>query len=401
MSFRMWLRSWVIFVLFFGVSVVASGQNQDLCADPVDSEFRGCLGELANYGSWMIVPGREAPPGELQQAVDEIYKDVQEEWTGPLRLRVHVRLLYVYLPLMLVLYIASVLLASRLVRPQLPSNGSPRWRFEKLVIILGLLLAIGIILTERTITYVRMNEDYGLAQKTMQRFVHLRSPQQLANATTNPCEAYFNDDDSLVAMCKQDWAAQARSHLSRLIGTRLTSKPLLAKTIRIGEACGAVGSPPGWWSPAGDQTERLLKLGCEVYRSGDSSVRFEHLVGLGDLSAWLRGGGREPAVLRLEDIFAVQNAGGGGAIYRQKITSLVGPEAYADYRQTFLATSWLFGGGAAAALIAIAFFLYYSRRAELHSGSRLWATARIRCATAIGVISIALCVLAIYRIVLS
>jgi hypothetical protein len=400
MSLRVWLRIGAVVVLTLCTSTTGNAQPQELCEDVADAEFRGCLGALAEYGSWMIVPGREVPPGELQQAIDQIYKSVQEEWTGPLRRRVHVRPLYVYLPLLLALYVAAILVTSRLVRPHFPSNGPPLWRVEKMAIIGGLLFSLGIIFGERAIAYARMNEDYVLVQKTVQRFVHLRSPRQLANATTNPCEVYFSDDDSLVGICKQDWAAQARSGLSRLIGTRLTSKPLLKQTVHIGQACGSVGVLPAWWSQTGDQSERLMKLGCEVYRSGDSSVRFEHFMGLGGLSSWLRGGG-ESTDLRLEDIFAVQNVGGGGAVYRQKITALVGSEAYADYRQHFLAESWKLGGGAAVVLVFVAFLLYYARRAELHSGSRSWARLRIYCANGVVLLAMALGLLAISRLILS
>jgi len=399
MSLSVWLRIGVVSVLIAGAAVAVHGQ--DLCADPTDAAFRGCLRDLANYGSWMIVPAREASAGELQQAIDEIYKDVQEEWTGPLRGRVHVRSLYVYLPLLIALYAGAILIVSRVIRPRLPSNGPPNWRTEKAFIVFGLLLALMGILIERTIAYSRMNDDYEFVQKTVQRFVHLRSPQQLANATTNPCETYFSDDSALVAMCQQDWAAQARSRLSRLIGTRLTSQSLLAGTIRIGESCSVAGPPPAWWNTPGDQTERLLKLGCEVYRAGNSSVRFEHLTGLGDLPQWLAGGGAESTVLRLEDIFAVQAAGGGSAVYRQKVTSLVGPEAYADYRQRFLATSWRLGGAAAIVLIAAALLLYYARRAELQSGSRLWGRAHVRIAMAIVIVGVALCLMDISLFVLS
>ena len=117
------------------------------------------------------------------------------------------------------------------------------------------------------------------------------------------------------------------------------------------------------------------KLDCPVFHAGSSSVKARELAGIADLRAWVLG--KTPgAVLKLEDAFHVQTAGGGRAVYQEKVTNLIGGAKFEEYRSDFRSTSWRWVASGVVLLAGLGLLLYYSRREELVGGSAKWGGIR-------------------------
>lgn len=366
-----------LFMLVLG-TVGLEAQPDDICQEPADKPFRACLSEIARYTTWMVTPGADVARGELQQALDDVYRSVQEEWTGPLRARTYLKWIYVLIPSVVLLYVVAVFWAPKIFPPLLPPGEQPKWTGEKLVIVLGSLAAMTVLVGERIVTYRSMNAQYALIPEAIGRFVHLRPPAELASATVNPCEVVFKNSDLLLGLCSEDWARQARMSLARLIHSTFAKPSLLQSPIAIGSACQKVSRVPQWWDPAGqaEPGERVMKLDCQVYQSGSSSVSGRDLAVLAELPKWLSGSGPTVPALKLENAFRVQTAGGGSDVYREKVQALVGSDSYRGYREQYQRASWRWIGSTVGFLFAITVFLYFSRQQELVGGSSQWGQVR-------------------------
>lgn len=364
------------FTVFLMTCSSVFAQVSDVCQDSADRPFRNCLTEIGRYTAWMVVPGAEVVPGELQQAIDDTYKALQQEWTGPLRLRTHVKLLYYIPPALLLLYLLAIFAISHYLPPSFVATGNPRWTTEKVVIIGGALAIILALAVERTLSYQRMSTQYDVVSAVVTRFVHLRSPAELARATTNPCDAFFKDNDLLSAMCKEDWAQQARISLAPLLRSKFVDQALIRDAVSIGKVCSNAGPPPAWWdSPSADPGEKAMKMDCAIFQGGQSSVRTKDLAPLSDLRKWLTSSDAS-AVLKVEDAFSVQTVGGGLSVYREKVRALIGADIYREYKSEFQRTSFRLFGLYAVAFVLSAGFLYYSRHQELVVGSGAWGKGR-------------------------
>jgi len=369
----------------------------DYCQDPVDQPFMKCLGEVAKYTSWMVVPGKDPNPGELQQAIDGIYKTLQEEWSGPIRSRTHVKWMYLLIPIVLLAYIGMVAFVGHRFPPLLQSSG-PHWKAEKLAIIVGAIAFSVVLLGERVWSFERMSAAYDVIPRITTRLLHLRPPSELVRATGNPCEVVYSngDVDLMLGFCGEEWAHNARVALSDLIHSTFTKQSLLQGSAAIGQACSNVPRVPDWWdSPSADLSERLMKRSCQIHTGqNNSAVTVENLSGLsGDLRKWLVGPYTGSPTLKLEDAFTVQTAGGGRSVYQAKVQKLIGPDGYRDYKAQFLATSWPWIAVGITLLLAMAVFLYEARRQELVVGSKQWGLIRRRGITAALVIgALATCI---------
>jgi hypothetical protein len=349
------------------------GAQSEFCEEGADRQFAACLHELGAYTAWMVVPSTDnALPGDLQKAIDEVYTSVQEEWTGPLRAQVHVKWMYVYVPASILLYALLVAFVTWRFRPIIRTTG-PRWTIEKATIIGGAAVLSILLVCERIVAYDRMNAQYEMIPRAITHLVHLNPPEQLANATGNPCEVRYKDDDLALSLCGEDWARKAR--VSPIIRNSLTRESVLRGTMPVGRACAAVVQVPLWWDSAGavEPGERAMKMSCPVYKN----VKAKDLSFLTDMRKWLFGTGGGQRVLKLEDAFNVQTPGGGGSVYREKVHILIDDQGYKAYREEFLRRSWPWTTAGVVLLIVIAGLLYHARRQELQYGSAAWG-ARCR-----------------------
>ena len=252
----------ILLFLISGLNITtAYAQGTDVCESPDDKPWTGCLTEIAKYTAWMVVPSTDVSPGDLQSAIDGIYGDLQQEWTGPLRSRTHVRWLFLMVPGGLLAYLIIIFVVSRLFPPRFPPGGDPIWTAEKLMIVLAGLIICCVWIAERMYSYEEMNAQYRIVSDAITPFIHLRAPAQLANATSNPCEAIYKDSDLLLGLCRQEWASGARLALGRLLKSRFAKESLLQSLIAIGRRCQNVQIPKWWDSGYADEGERVMKLG--------------------------------------------------------------------------------------------------------------------------------------------
>lgn len=332
-------------------------------AEAADPTFFSCMHSVADYTQWMVAPNREAQKGKLNQAIDQLYEDLQNDWTGPLSDQRYVRRLYILIPALLGLYLLALYLIIRYSNPPADFRGPPKWGLEKLFIFGLAIVCIGIVVGERVYTYTRMEREYQLVPSAIERFIHVRPPAQLANATGRECETLFQDNDVLLARCKARWANQSEVRQTRLLTSSFTDPELVRGLINIGTTCRQARVPE--WIARPDALQEV-RMECPLLSSGDSVVTLGNLRDLySGLPRWLMP--QDGGLLHLENAFHVSDTGG-GLVYQQRVEALLGREVYKDYRRRFLETSAFWGAGLFLFLIVGAFGTYTLRRRQLEEG---------------------------------
>src|SRR5262245_60220910 len=116
--------SLLIFCVAAGASPSAA-QTPNACEDPADAPFHACLVQLGRYTQWMVVPGGNK--GDLQDAIDDLYTTIRGEWTTSLMSQTHVKVILVWIPTLLAVYAAIILITGRIRPPRLRTSGTADW----------------------------------------------------------------------------------------------------------------------------------------------------------------------------------------------------------------------------------------------------------------------------------
>jgi hypothetical protein len=350
-------------IVFLGSTAVAQ-EYTSICNDPGDRALFSCFHEIAAYTNWMVVRNNAAVEGKLQQAVNTLYKGVQEQWTGPLRKRTYMRLLYVLAPTLILIYFLLVLYIQRAYPPRVPPGGRAQWGAEKLAIVGLPIVLLGALIGERVFTYYNMEKDYALLPKTIGAFVHVRTPGEVVNYTEKPCDLVYQENDILLARCMQDWADQSAREKQRFVLTSgFTDPELLRSLIRVGEACQEAERLPYWFNNKSGTFE--VKMDCPVFADNEAGVTLGHFRGLFDeLQSWLSGSG----TLTLENAFGVRSTTG-DLVYRDKVQSLIGTDKDRTHREQFARESAVWIGICFLLFVTAAGSIYVCRREQLEGGS--------------------------------
>lgn len=316
----------------------------------------------------MVVPSDTAPKHTLQLAIDGLYKDVQQDWTGPLRSRTYLRRAYILGPLAILLFAALIILVRRLSPPVLHAMAEPTWRPEQVAIVAGVLIIVVFFIAERFITYDRMTSDYKLVNEAVKPFVHLDFPAVLVNYTSNPCDLAWGSNPALLAQCKEDFARGAQQKATRVKTSHFTDPLLLRELIALGRNCNRVTLPAWWADRASNEGLYQAGLDCELLRVNGDVVAIRNLAVAPALVPWLAGqAGRNVSRLELEGTFGVQSTGG-DPVYKRKVAELLGD--FASYKQQYIVNSVGVLLPAAVVAVLLAIFLWSTRHRELIGGSR-------------------------------
>jgi hypothetical protein len=321
----------------------------------------------------MVVPGGNK--ADLQDAIDDLYTTVRGEWTTSLIAQTHTKAILVWIPALLALYAATILIIGRIRPPRLRTSGSADWGVEKTAIFAGACIVLGAYIAERYVSYSRMNNLYESIPPAIEDFVHLSPPSVLASLPTDPCQGRVKANDLLTSMCGQKWVPNTA--LAAVLQRRtVRAATLHQQLIETGAVCRSVGYVPGWWTrPESADPEKLVKMGCTVVSAGQAVVQHAHFQSLGGLVQWL---GAQPsdrtATLRLEDIFNVR-AFDADPVYAGKVQDLLGPSFYNGFRHQYWQTTGYGGLVLAILVLIICMSSLIGRTLEL-KGSVLWFRVR-------------------------
>jgi len=274
---------------------------------------------------------------------------------------------YVLVPAVLLVYYLVVVGVRKYFPPVLPADGPPRWRVEQLAIIAGACGLIVVLGGERWLTYHAMKREYDLLQRAPERFVHIPTPKALVNLISKPCDLWGDIDIVLASRCQEDWNRGAPLKSSRLLTSSFTDPALIKSLSAIGTVCDKVAPLPTWFKASGSGLF-AVKMECPVFEAG------EGVVTVGALQEWFSALRKwldpqePPSTLALENAFKGKDLAG-EVVYRRKVETLIGPDAYRGYREQFVQSSlpWV-GLGVVLLLLSMGTSLYW-RTQELNKGS--------------------------------
>ncbi|HEV7488087.1 MAG TPA: hypothetical protein VGQ65_20635 [Thermoanaerobaculia bacterium] len=367
------LRSLVIVVALLALGAPLAAQ-ESVCADPVDKPCLDCLTQVAQYTSGMVIPNRAGAPARLQAAIDNAYKDAQNDWSGPLRERTWIRNAY-FEGIIAILALLSVVAFLRVfVRPRFWPDRPPSWTAERVTILVTLLTLTLAISGERWLMWNAMLASSDKLADAVRPFVHLRPPSVSANTESNPCSQYWSETDAMLQQCDQDWKRAAGLAKVRFKESHFTNPELLADLTAVGSSCLNVTLPLWWTNSSVDPGRYAVGSRCILTQNGNDTVMFKDIASLPTLSKWLSSAGTQSASLELEPLLRRTNTSGGN-IYQTKINRLLGTDGFRYYKDNYKWNTAVWCGLPLLVMCTFVAFITIGRYKELVNGSLRWAKA--------------------------